>query len=189
VDIHRTARIIVGMLLAGLAALSGRAAVTNVSYTFPSFTPPVITIHAGDTVLWTNGIGFHTLAGTGSDPICGGATLPCGHTFPNVGSFTYECTVVGHAAAGMTGLVIVVAATLPPSPAMLKNATMTNRQFSFSVLTTANRTNIVQATTNLASSSNWISIGTNVPATNVFNFTDTNASGFRLRFYRVIEPP
>ena len=64
---------------------------------------------------------------------------------------------------------------------------MPNGQFQFTVRTTANRTNIVQASTNLAAS-NWVPIGTVVPGTDRFVFTDTNAPGFRLRFYRVLEP-
>ena len=51
----------------------------------------------------------------------------------------------------------------------------------------AQRTNIIQASTN-AASSNWLALVTLVPATNTFNFTDTNAASFPLRFYRVVEP-
>jgi hypothetical protein len=86
----------------------------------------------------------------------------------------------------MTGVVQVVRP--PPAPALLTNlARLANGQFRFTARTTANRTNIVQAATQLVPS-NWIPIGTVVPGTNSFVFTDTNAPGFRLRFYRVVEP-
>src|SRR6476659_497275 len=91
------------------------AASTNVSYGSFFFNPPIVRITAGDTVNWTGG-GGHTLLGTSADPICGGGLLPCSHTFNTPGNYTYLCTVGNHAALGMTGLVVVVAApNLPPS--------------------------------------------------------------------------
>ena len=86
----------------------------------------------------------------------------------------------------MTGLVQVVSS--PLASALLTNLTrLPNGQFQFTVSTTANHTNVVQASTDLKSS-NWIPIGTVVPGAKSFVFTDTNASGFSLRFYRVVEP-
>jgi len=94
---------------------SSPAASTNVNYGSFFFNPPIVRITAGDTVNWTGG-GGHTLLGTSSDPICGGGLLPCSHTFNTPGNYTYLCTVGNHAALGMTGLVVVVAApNLPPS--------------------------------------------------------------------------
>jgi hypothetical protein len=87
----------------------------------------------------------------------------------------------------MTGLVIVASAA--PTPALLTNAMrLTNGQFRFTVVSTANRTNIIQASTNIASPMNWVAISTTVPTTNTFIVTDTNAGNLRLRFYRVVEP-
>jgi plastocyanin len=178
-------------LIAGLAWSSlspgAFAASTNVSYGSYFFSPSTVTIHVGDTINWV-GSGSHTLDGTGSDPICGGAFLPCSHTFNAAGTFPYECTLTGHAAMGMVGTVVVT--SLPITAARLTNAVhLTNGQFRFTVMTTANHTNIVQATTNLASSTNWVALATTNPAASTFVFTDTNAPGLRFRFYRVIEPP
>src|SRR5262249_22715698 len=151
--------------------------------------PKTVQIKVGDTVNWT-GSGFHTLLGTGADPICGGAQLPCSHTFTTAGTFNYQCTVAGHAAAGMTGVVIVASVPVPPTPALLTNLVRLTNGFRFTVATTANHTNIVQASTNVASPTNWVSLSTNFPNnTNTFVFTDTNNVGLRLRFYRVVEPP
>ena len=173
--------------LAAVACFSADAAMTNVTYGFFFFDPPVVTINVGDTVVWTNGSGSHTVLGTGLDPICGGAPLPCAHTFNSPGSFDYHCTVDGHASLGMTGTVIVT--SLPLAPATMTNAMrLANGQFQFTVITTANRTNTIQASTDLSSSSNWTSLATTVPTSNTFTFTDTNAGTLQLRFYRVVEP-
>jgi len=172
-----------------MVSATAPAATTNVTYASFSFTPKTVQIKVGDTVSWV-GSGFHTLLGTGADPICGGAQLPCGHTFNTPGTYTYQCTVAGHAAAGMTGVVIVASVPVPPTPALLTNLTrLTNGQFRFTVITTANHTNIIQGSTNVARATNWVSLSTNFPTTNTFVFTDTNNAGLRLRFYRVVEPP
>jgi len=172
------------------ALVSAPAATTNVSYGLFFFSPRIVQIKAGDTVSWVGGTG-HTLLGTGSDPICGANPLPCSHTFNIPGTYPYKCTVGTHAAQGMTGTVVVASVPVPPpAPALLTNLTrLTNGQFRFTVITTANQTNIVQASTDVAKPTNWVSIFTNRPTSNSFVFTDTNNAGLRLRIYRVVEPP
>ena len=54
-----------------------------------------------------------TLLGAGSDPICGGAPMPCTHTSNTAGVLTHRCTLFGHAAAGMTGMVVGASAKPP----------------------------------------------------------------------------
>ncbi len=56
----------------------------------------------------------------------------------------------------------------------------------FTVLSRAYRTNVVEATTNLAAS--WTPVLTNMTTNVSFTFTQTNASGDPLRFYRVKRP-
>ena len=81
-----------------------------------SFSPPVITMKTGETVLFINGFNGHTVTGTGSDPFCGsGAVDTCERTLSAVGSYPYRC--VFHSisqASGMTGTVAV--ATFNRSP-------------------------------------------------------------------------
>ena len=167
------------------------AATTNVSFGSFFFSPKVVTISPGDTIVWTLGAGqaaTHTVTGTGSDALCGSGVVGsgCQHTFSSAGSFPYICATPGHAGLGMTGLVQVVSP--PPAPALLTNfIRLPNGQFQFTVSTTANHTNVVQASTDLKSS-NWIPIGTVVPGSKSFVFTDSNAPSFGLRFYRVVEP-
>jgi plastocyanin len=183
-------KLIVSCLL--FANLPAAFAATN-TVTFGSFffNPSTVNIQAGDTVVWTaSSPGTHTVTGTGADPICGpgGVGAGCSHIFNTPGSYPYICTVFGHASSGMTGLVVVAAAPTPATPALLTNMTMLPNGLSrFDVFSTAQRTNLVQATTNLASS-NWTTISTVVTATTNFTVTDSNAPGFQLRFYRVVQP-
>jgi len=176
------------LLLDGAA--TGHAATTNVAYGGAfTFRPAVVNIKQGDTVIWTDtgSIHNHTVTGPASDPLCGGATVTsCSWTFTNAGSFAYRCNV--HQFSGMTGLVVVAAAPVPVVPAVLTNMTvLSNGQAQFQVLSTALHTNHVQASTNLAVS-NWTTISTVFPNTNSFIVTDSNAPGFQLRFYRVVQP-
>lgn len=154
-----------------------------------NFRPSNLTINQGDTVIWTNAGGLHTVTGLNTnEPLCG-ATVgvqACTNTFSIPGVFTYECSIHVGAPYYMTGVVNVVGA--PLSPAVLTNATWTNGMFVFKVLSVANQTNIVQGTTNLAAASDWVPLDTNIPATNSFIFTDTNADQFPLRVYRVVKP-
>lgn len=176
-------------LLGLMSAVSrpARAATTNVSYGSYYFSPNVVQINVGDTVTWTNGLGAHTVQGTGSDPICSGAYLPCSHTFNTPGTYPYECILPYHAYYGMTGTIIVVAP--PPVPALVTNAMrLTDGQFRFTVMSSANRTNIVEASIDLSNPTNWIPLSVMVPSTNYFIFTDTNAGSVPLRFYRVVQP-
>jgi phospholipase C len=69
----------------------------------------------------------------------------------------------------------------------ITSATMTNGQFHFILSgVTSNKTNVVQASTNLM---DWVSISTNLVATNRLAFADTNATNFSGRFYRVMQWP
>lgn len=154
-----------------------------------TFRPAVVNINQGDTVIWTDTgtIHNHTVTGPASDPLCGGATVTsCSWTFTNAGSFAYKCNL--HQFSGMTGLVVVAAAPVPVVPAVLTNMTvLSNGLTQFKVLSSALHTNHIQASTNLALS-NWTTIATVFPNTNSFIVTDSNAPGFQLRFYRVVQP-
>src|SRR5689334_20734654 len=79
------------LALAGLfaAANPARATTTNVVFQNFSFTPQTVNIQVGDTVVWTNAGGFHTVTGDGADPFCGPnpVSTTCSETFTNVGTF------------------------------------------------------------------------------------------------------
>jgi len=86
------------------------------------FTPSSVTIHTGDSVIWTwSSSGHSSTSGSPGMPsglwdsgiINQGATFM--HTFNTAGSFPYYCTVHG-ACCGMVGAVIVSNSTPTPSP-------------------------------------------------------------------------
>lgn len=172
------------MLLATVPAVT--AATNYVAYGNYYFSPSDLTIRAGDTVIWTNAGGLHTVTGLSTgEPLCGNSSVnTCTNTFSTPGVFLYQCDF--HYSLGMTGVVRVL--SLSGTPAVLTNAIWTNGNFVFRVLSTANQTNIVQAATGLTGASNWVSLDTNVEAGSNFVFTDTNASRFPTRFYRVVQP-
>jgi len=91
------------------------------------FKPSSVTIHPGDSVLWTFSSSGHTTTS-------GGPGMPTGlwdsglhnqgfsfmHTFNTTGSFPYYCTAHG-ACCGMVGTVTVSNATPTPTPTQLRN--------------------------------------------------------------------
>jgi hypothetical protein len=69
------------------------------------------------------------------------------------------------------------------NPPRLTNASTSGNNLQFTVLCRAYRTNIVEASTNVAAG--WTGIFTNIPTAAAFNFTDTNALAVPQKFYRV----
>ena len=175
-------------VLAWIAGWPALAATNTVHFGYPYFSPSDVTIHPGDTVLWVHDLSPPDIT-THNVSVCGPAPVPISvsRTFTNAGTFAYQCSTLGHADLGMTGVVRVVSLTVPP--AVLTNATrLSNGNFQFTVRTTANQTNVIQATTNLPAGQNWVPLATIVPTNNTYTFTDSNASPFQIRFYRVLEP-
>ena len=93
-----------------------QAMTTNVVFKNFSFTPQTVTIQVGDTVVWTNAGGTHTVTGDGADPFCGPGIIgtTCSETFTTVGTFPYHCNF--HQDIGMVGTVIVVSGTSTNPP-------------------------------------------------------------------------
>jgi hypothetical protein len=104
---------------------------------------------------------------------------------------TYEeWTVRAYDAGGnVSGFASGIYADNPlPAPAALSSLTqLGSGGFQFAVQAGSVRTTLVQATTNLADPLSWVTIATNPPSS-AFTFTDTNASQFPTRFYRVVSP-
>jgi len=85
------------------------------------YTPSNLNINVGDTVIWTNNIGFHDVNGdvnsqTGSSfgnpvsfylpPVQGPATIGS-YVFNTPGTYFYDCSIGNHAANGMIGTIVV----------------------------------------------------------------------------------
>ena len=79
---------------------------------------------------------------------------------------------------------------IPVSPLLGGGASAAGGVFQFtssaggSVLQTV----LIQATTNLADPNAWVEIGSLLPTVSPFTFTDTNASVYSMRFYRIVAP-
>ena len=104
---HR-ARIVLPLALLALAA-SGRAATVAVTVENFDFDPQTVTIDAGDTVMWTNVDGFHSV--TADDDSFGmsaeSAPWTYSHTFSAPGTYGYYCFIHGGVGSGMFGTVVV----------------------------------------------------------------------------------
>jgi hypothetical protein len=102
--------------------------------------------------------------------------------------FAYDAA--GYSSSGATYLVVW---NPLPAPAVLTNAAVVDATtsgpggFQFAVQAGWVRTTLIQATTNLADPASWATIATNPPGS-AFTFTDTDASLFPIRFYRVASP-
>ena len=109
-------------------SLTGFAATTNVVVGSPGgadvFTPNIVNINAGDTIIWNWQGNFHTTtsgsAGTPSGFWDSGTTAQnAGFSFTNTlnaaGSYPFFCRIHFGFPTFMTGLVTVASVTLPPS--------------------------------------------------------------------------
>ena len=78
------------------------------------FDPPALTIKVGDTVLFENAGGSHTVTGTSADPFCGTGAIPasCQVKFSTPGTYPYRClfhSSAGPPPQGMIGTITVEA--------------------------------------------------------------------------------
>lgn len=93
---------------------------------------------------------------------------------------------------GATNNGTVIITILPDATGQSLNITgilVTNGTALISFAGVPSRTYLVQATTNLPPTATWVTIGTNTAATNgLFQFLDTQASNFPVRFYRSATP-
>lgn len=69
-------------------------------------------------------------------------------------------------------------------PVIFTGGYFTNQQFTLPISGVAGKTYILQATTNFT---DWVSLSTNVPGSNLFMLMDTNTLGIPFRFYRAVE--
>jgi plastocyanin len=108
-------------------SLTSTAATHNVTVSSNTFTPAVLNIEAGDTVIFSNTSGFHNVKADDGSFRCstncesvpgdgGGAPSSIGWvteiTFNSVGSFNYFCEIHGGVGgSGMSGIINVVAPT------------------------------------------------------------------------------
>ena len=183
--------LMLGMCMLG-HAFSAAAAVANVSVVNNAFVPATTNIQANDTVIWTwplnsfshNVVSDSTPQAWLDSPVLNGpATFT--NTFTAPGTFPYECTV-----HGFTGSIVVSAAPLPPRPITLTSPAVAGGMFQFVVTGLAiGKTNYVQASSHLSSSSSWASIATNVATSTNLRVTGISVTNSTHLFFRVIQKP
>ncbi len=101
-----------GLVLLLTAAGPASAATASVGVADFRFSPHTITIHAGDTVVWSStGPSAHTVTADagGFDSGSLNAGQSFSHTFPSAGTFAYHCQF--HQSLGMVGTVVVLASS------------------------------------------------------------------------------
>jgi len=158
-------------IMAGsLTAACGATTNVGVVGVFPNYaySPKVISIQAGDKVIWSGLSVIHSVTGdTAPETLCG-ASFPgnCTNIFNNPGTYLYHC--VNHAVFGMTGVVNVAAAPLPPTVVITSPANGDVFAAPASVKFSVTATNASGAATNVQFLSNGGLLGS-VAAT-PFNF-------------------
>ena len=108
-------------ILAFLVILSTKADTHYINSGSYYYSPSNLTIALNDTVVWLNDGGYHNV-NFGNSAVTGnsygnpvsfistptGASTIYQHIFTTLGSYTYDCSVGSHAAAGMVGSIEVV---------------------------------------------------------------------------------
>ena len=106
-------------------------------------------------------------------------------TVTNLAAGSYTLTAI---AADSMGATATNSISITVVPLRLMTPAVVTNQFRFSATgLTIGKTNVLQFSTNLASSASWTSIATNVAPTNSVAFT--NSVGAARGFYRVLQLP
>jgi hypothetical protein len=71
-------------------------------------------------------------------------------------------------------------------PIFFTSNAFSNGVFQLQVSATTNQSYVVEVSTNLLT---WVPISTNTPTSSPFSLSDTNATNFPIRFYRVLQHP
>jgi hypothetical protein len=97
-------------------------------------------------------------------------------------------TAIAYDNVGATATNQVTITVGTPVPIQLKSPRIAARTFRFDVTgLTIGKTNIVEATTNLASAASWMFLSTNVASASPMSFT--NPAAFSRRNYRLVQLP
>lgn len=147
-------------------------ATINVGVVGFAFNPPVISVQAGDKVIWTGlGLSHSVASDTPPETLCGSTPVPggsCTNIFNMPGTYRYHC--VNHGALfGMTGVVNVAAVALLPTVVITNPAAGAVFATPASVKISASATSASGSVTNVQFLSNGSSLGSVTTAP--FNFT------------------
>lgn len=106
----------------------------------------------------------------------------------NLAAGTYILTAIAFDTVGATATNQVTIYVQNPVPVTLTAPKIIGGHFVFDGSgLIAGKTNVLQTSTNLFSSANWVSVSTNIAANSTMSFT--NAISFNRRFFRLIQLP
>jgi plastocyanin len=109
-------------------------------------------------------------------------------TVTNLAAGTYTLTAIAYDNVGATASNSVTILVQNAAPIRLTSLTIVAGQFRFTATgLVAGKTNILQGSTNLISSANWVSIKTNIANSSSASFTNAISSG--RHFFRLIQLP
>jgi len=93
-------------------------------------------------------------------------------------------------ASPLTFVYVVVTNPVPVGPLVSGAGPLSDGSFQFTVQERglAVQTVLVQANANPADPAGWVQIGSVLPGSSMFTFTDTNAAHYPARFYRLVAP-
>jgi plastocyanin len=115
-------------------------------------------------------------------------TSPFTTTVSGLAAGTYTLTAIAYDNVGATATNQVTITVGVPLPILLKSPRIAAGTFRFDVTgLTIGKTNIVEATTNLASAASWVFLSTNVASASTMSFT--NPATFSRRNYRLVQLP
>jgi plastocyanin len=165
--------LLLAVVVGSLSSTFGATTKVGVVGAFPNYAynPKVISIQAGDKVIW-GGLGaIHSVTGDTAPEVLCGATFPgsCTNVFNTPGTYLYHC--VNHVSFGMTGVVNVAAVVLPPGVTITSPGGGSVFAEPASVKISASVTNSSGSVTNVQFFSNGGSLGSVTTA--LFNFTTT----------------
>ena len=167
----------------------------NETYTFYTTTDDGVRLWVNGQLVVNKWVDQSATEWSGSVPLLAGQKYPI--TMEYYENAVTASAVLSWSSASQTKAVIPQSQLYPVfAPAFLPIAGgITNGQFNLQVSGLVGKGYVLQATTNLLKP--WISIQTNAPApdpnvvlpTNIFNFTDSAATNYPLRFYRTFQQP
>jgi plastocyanin len=175
---------------AGLVLMSVTLDATSVGVSVADnfFSPKVVNINAGDTVLWTwIGANSHSSTRTTS-PMTWDSTILTGsghtfsQTFSSAGNFPYFCTVHAAAPTFQTGLVAVAAVNLPPSVGIISPTNNANfaAPWTGSIQATNKDSDGTVTKVDFRAGTTLLGTVSNPPATATFTVTNLAAGNYNL---------
>jgi len=102
---------------------------------------------------------------------------------------TINVVVTANGTPPLSATQSVSVTVLQPAKPVLSWPALAAGKFSLTIAGNSGPDYVVQATTNLTNQTNWVAVFTNASASPPFQFTDSTATNFLRRFYRIILQP